>query len=328
MLAITHDQYGSPDVLTLQTIDEPKVRPGELLIEVRAFSVTTADWRMRASAFPAGLWLVGRLITGLLRPRHPLSSREFSGRVLAVGANARRFEVGDDVVGIHDAGVSAERIAVPESAVLVRKPDALTYADAAALPFGGLTAVEFLRDYAKVQPGERVLIVGASGGVGVYLVQFAKHLGAHVTAVASAQNLDFVRALGADDAIDYTIDDPRAGAPYDVIVDTIGKTTFAHYRHALTPPGRHVFIEGGLREMVQAAITPWRGGPRVLFGVARESTDALEALLQLVDDQALRPVVGHRFPLQQTKDAHWLVERRHRKGAVIVDVGPTTLPSE
>ena len=323
MLAVTHDRYGPPDVLKLETVPDPTIADDQILVDVFAFSVTTADWRMRASAFPAGLWLIGRLISGLRSPRHPLTSREFSGRVAAVGRKVTRFKVGDNVFGISDTGVSAERIAVPESAVVLPKPERLTHAEAAALPFGGLTAVEFARDYARVAAGERVLVLGGSGGVGVYLVQIAVHLGAEVTAVASTDNLPLLRALGAHHVVDYTTEDPRRdGIKYDVIFDTIGASTFAGYRNHLTSTGRHAFIEANLREMGQALITPWLPGPTVKFGVSIESIKSLQGLVDLVEAEAIRPVIGHRFGLSGTVDAHRVVDGRRRKGAVIVEVRP------
>ena len=323
MKAATADRYGPPEVVQVRDMPEPTLRDDHILVDVHAFSVTTADWRMRASAFPGGLWLIGRLMTGLFRPRHPLSSREFSGRVTAVGARVERFKVGDDVFGIHNAGVSAERIAVPDRAVVLKKPDTLSHAEAAALPFGGLTAVVFARDLAHVEPGQRVLVTGASGGVGVYLVQIAKHLGAHVTAVARASNRDWLADLGADATIDYTVADPRDGGPYDVIFDAISLTTFAGYRQALTPTGRHAFIEARMLEMWQALVTPLRPGPKVVFGVAGESREGLQALVDLVVSGAIRPVIGHRFDLDDVVEAHRVVDgRRGKRGAVIVDVVP------
>lgn len=324
MKAVTYDRYGPPEVLQNVELPEPSLGAHDILVDVVAFSVTTADWRFRASAYPPGLWVIGRLITGLFRPRHRLTSREFSGRVVAVGAKVQRFAVGDDVFGISDAGVSAERIAVAESSLVLKKPDFITHAEAAALPFGGLTGVEFVRDYARVERGHRVLIFGASGGVGAYLVQMAHHLGAEVTAVAGPRNLDFVRGLGANRVLDYTVDDPRRDSvTYDAIIDPVGRSTFSDYRAALTASGRHVFIEAGLREMWQAIVSPWRSGPQVVFSVSKESQQAIQTLLDLVEAGAIRPVVGHRFSLADTVDAHRLVDRRtNKRGAVIVEVRP------
>jgi NADPH:quinone reductase-like Zn-dependent oxidoreductase len=257
---------------------------------------------------------------GLRRPRNRSTGREFSGRVVAVGAGVTRFAVGDEVFGINPRGVNAEYIVVPESGAVMLKPTRLTHAEAVALPFGAITAVTFLREMAKIQPGERVLIAGASGGVGVYAVQVAKHLGAEVTAICSPGNAELVRSLGADHVIDYTSEDPRTlGRIWDVVVDPVGKTTFADYRALLSEGGRHVIIEGGFRNIWESIITPWMRGPTVLWGVANDNRDALAKVCALVEAGAIRPVIGHRFPMTEVVTAHRVIEGRHRKGAVILD---------
>jgi NADPH:quinone reductase-like Zn-dependent oxidoreductase len=239
---------------------------------------------------------------------------------VAVGAEVTRFQIGDEVFGSNPPGVNAEYIAVPEGGAVLPKPKGLTHAEAAALPFGAITAVTFLRDRAKIQPGERVLIVGASGGVGVYAVQVAKYLGAEVTAICSSSNAELVRSLGADHVIDYTAEDPReTGRSFDVIVDTVGMTSFREYRDLLSENGRHVFIEGGIRELWQSIITPWMRGPTVVGGVSMDNREALEKATALVAAGAIRPVIGHRFPMTEVVEAHRVVERRRRKGAVILD---------
>ena len=333
MKAVTYDRYGPPEVLQIEELPEPSVGDNDLLVQVEAFSVTTADWRFRASAFPSGMWLIGRLMVGLFRPRQRLTSREFSGRVVDVGRKVRGFAVGDEVFGVSPNGVSAERIRVPASAPIIKKPATLTHAEAAALPFGGLTAVDFSRNYARIERGHRVLILGASGGVGVYLVQMAKHLGAEVTAVASAANHELLRSLGADRVVDYRTEDPRRlGVTFDAIIDPIGKSDFKSYRSVLSPQGRHAFIEAELREIGQAIVTPWRRGPTVVFGVTSDSVAGLRELIALVESGALRPVIGHRFRMDDIVEAHRLVDGRHKRGALIIDVGeakkeaPAVLP--
>ena len=224
--AIVCEEYGPPEVLEIEERPAPQLAPGSLLVEVHATSVTTADWRMRAADFGRGLQLIGRLVSGLWRPRNRLTGREFSGRVIAVAEGVSNFQVGDAVFGVNPAGVNAETIVVPADGPIERRPSGFDHAEAVSLPFGANTAVVFLEDLAKLKPGERVLIVGASGGVGVYAVQIAKHLGAEVVAVCSGRNADLVRSLGADAVIDYTREDPReAAGEFDVILDCVGKTT-------------------------------------------------------------------------------------------------------
>lgn len=321
MKAITQDRYGSPDVLQIGNLPDPTPGVGDLLVEVHATSVTTADWRFRASAFPGGMWLPGRLMAGLFRPRNPIPGRDFAGRVVKVGANVTDFAPGDMVFGVTTNGATAELTVVPANGAVARIPEGLSPADAAALPFGAITAMVFVRDMARVKQGERVLITGASGGVGVYAVQLAKYLGAEVTAVCSGKNADLVRSLGADHVVDYTREDPRDGGKiYDVIVDAVSTTTFHGYRPHLSATGRHAFIEAGFREIWQSIVTPRRAGPTVLFGIADDSRENLIALRSLVEEGALRPVIGDRFGFDDTAEAHRVVEARRRRGAVIVDV--------
>lgn len=323
MQAIVYDRFGGPEVLRLEARPEPRIGDDEMLVAVHATSVTTADWRFRAAAFPAGMRLLGRMIVGFRRPRNRLTGREFSGRVVKVGARVTRFAPGDEIFGVNPRGVNAETIAVPENAVVVRKPEGLSHAEAASLPFGALTALSFLRDLAPIRAGERVLVLGASGGVGAYVVQVAAHLGAEVTASCSTANLALVRSLGAHHVVDYTQEDwTTSGATYDVILDVIGKSTFARARSRLAPAGRHVFIEGGVREIWQSFVTRFRRGPRVVFGIATESVAALERLRTWVETGALRPVVGHRFPMTEVVAAHRVVDERRRRGAVILDWPP------
>ena len=319
MRAIIADRYGSPDVLAFEVRPEPQAASGEILVEVWATSVTTAEWRMRSGDFGGGLALVGRLLVGLTRPRERTTGREYAGRVIAVGAGVDGFAVGDDVFGT-TAGANAEVIAVKAAGTVTRMPTGLSHAEAVSLPFGAITALAFLEDRAKVRAAERVLIVGASGGVGVYLVQVAKALGAEVTAVCSEGNAGFVRALGADHVIDYRATDLRGlQGRFDVIVDTVGKTTFRSFRHLLSERGRHVFIEGGLGALLQSLTTRFGRGPRVIAGVALDTREALERVRDRAEQGRLTPVVGHRFPMTAVVDAHRLVDGRHRRGAVVLD---------
>lgn len=324
MKAVVQDTYGGPEELQIEEIPTPAPGPEDILVQVHAVPVTTADWRFRAAAFPRGMRLLGRLVAGLFRPRNRVPGLGFSGRVVAVGSAVQRFAVGDEVFGTHRSTL-AEYLVVPQSATIVAKPASLTHAEAVALPFGAITAVDFVRDRAKVRPGERVLVIGASGDCGVQVVQMAKHLGAEVTAVCSARNFELVRSLGADHVIDYNKQDPReSGQTWDVILDTVHKSTFAEWRTSLSASGRHVFIEGGLLEMIQSLTHKLRRGPRVVGGVALDTPEALRGVVALYEAGVLRPVLGRRFAFEDIGQAHRLVESRHRSGAVVVEVRPTT----
>jgi NADPH:quinone reductase-like Zn-dependent oxidoreductase len=212
MTAAVHDRYGPPDVLRLDRVPRPEPGAGALSVRVAASSVTTADWRLRASAFPGILWLPGRLMTGLVRPKNRVLGTEFAGTVAALGPGAAGFAPGDRVFGFCGHGGNADYLTVAADGPVVATPPALSDRAAAALPFGAISALVFLRDVARLGPGQSVLIVGGSGGVGVYAIQIARHLGAEVTAVASAANLELMRDLGAAHVVDYRAEDVTRGA--------------------------------------------------------------------------------------------------------------------
>lgn len=322
MRAVIHERYGGADALKIGAVDRPEISGNEVLIRVYASSVTTADWRIRAAAFPGYAWLPGRVMFGLFRPRHKVTGMEFAGRVVAKGQGVTRFKGGDAVFGLVPRGAHAEYLAIREDAAIAAKPEVLGYDAAATVPFGALSALVFLRDFAKVGAGQKVLINGASGGVGVFAVQLAKHFGAEVTAVASTGNLELLHDLGADHVIDYTREDfTKSGERWDLVFDTVGKTRFASVKRVLTPQGIYLPIEFGLREIVQALITQ-RG--RVKIGVSGDSQGDLEFVAGLLAKGTLRPVIDARFPLERIADAHRIVESRHKRGGVVILLGDET----
>lgn len=318
MKAITHEVFGPPEVLQVVERELPQVSDDGILVQVYATSVTTADWRFRAAEFPAGMRLPGKLTVGFGKPRNQLTGREFSGRVIAIGRKVKRFAVGDEVFGA-TPGANAEVIALPESASVVHKPASLSHAEAASLPFGTITAHHFLTNLVNMMEGDRILVIGASGGVGSYVVQLAVALGADVTGVCSTANLDFVRSLGAREVIDYTTTDASSvEATYDAIIDTVGKSTFKQYRKRLAKRGKHAFIEGSGREALQALTTLF-SRQKVLFGVAIDNVENFNHVVRYVEQGAIRPLIGHRFPMDQVVEAHRVVDARRRRGAVILD---------
>ncbi len=323
MKAAIHTRYGPPSVLHIADLPTPVPGPGEVLVRVVASSVTTADWRFRASAFPPFLWLLGRSMTGFLRPRNPVLGMEFAGEVAAIGAGVTRFALGDAVFGSTLGGSNAEFVTVPEDAAIAPLPAGTDFAGAAALPFGAISANVFLRDVAQVAPGDHVLVNGASGGVGVYAVQIAKAMGARVTAVASAGNAGLLRDLGADAVLDYRADDPLArGRHYDVIFDTVGSLGFRRARRVLGRGGRFVPLNFALREVLQALTAPLRRGPAIRLSISANTRAELDAVAALVEDGAVRPVIDRVYPLDEIVAAHRHVDARHRKGAVILSVQP------
>ncbi len=325
MQACIYREYGSHDVVTLGEVATPAGAADEVLVEVHATSVTTADWRFRASAFPGPFWLPGRLMLGLFRPRNQVLGMDFSGVVVKAGRDVTRFRVGDSVFGATDAfrrGAHAELVAVRESDAIVHKPASLSHEQAAAIPFGGCSALAFMRDFGAVKPGQRVLVVGASGGVGVWAVQIARQLGAEVTGVCSARNVELVRSLGAHHVVDYARDAVAPpGAGYDVIFDTVGITSYAECKAALSSTGVYLPLNCGVREMMQALLTLRSKGKRVKYAVSSNTRESLEQLVASIESGAVRAVIDKVYPMHQIAEAHRHVEGRHKRGSVIVSMG-------
>lgn len=315
MFAAVNDRYGPPEVVQIQDRPIPAPGPGEILVDVTATTVTTADWRLRASAFPGGLWLPGRLMMGLFRPRNKLLGGEFAGTVVAVGAGVSRFAVGDRVFGFAGNGAHAEALTIAEDGCVAPLPKGLSMEEAAALPFGGLSALVFLRDFAKLRAGERVLVNGASGNVGSYAVQIARAMGAEVTAVASASRADLLRRLGAAEVIDYRAEDPLARSrAFDVIFDAVGASDFVSVKPALTSRGRYVPLNFGIRGILRAALS--RG--RMVIGVNKDTGEDLRKLASMVEAGDVRPVIDRVLPFAQIHDAYRSVETRHRAGSTVL----------
>ena len=325
MKAIVYTQYGSPDVLQLKEVEKPTPKADEVLIKVHAATVTAGDCNVRGFTFvPPGFGPVPRLMFGLRKPRKPTLGTEVSGEVEAVGSAVTLFKPGDQVFGISSMtfGAYAEYVCRSEKGALALKPANMTYEEAAAVPFGGLTALYFLRDKARLQKGQNILIIGASGGVGTYAVQLAKYYGAEVTGVCSTRNLDLVKSLGADHVIDYSHEDfAQNGKTYDVMVDTVpGKTSFARCKGSLTPNGLYLAVAGGSREMGQMLWTSIRGGKKVVSGTGGEHKQDLVFLQKLVEAGHITAFIDKRYPLEETAEAHRYVDTGHKRGNVVITV--------
>lgn len=322
MQAVTCRHYGPPRVLKIEEIAPPIPRADELLVRVRASSVTSGDVRMRAFSGAGIFWLPMRLLFGVLRPRNLVPGMEFAGTVAAVGSSTTGFRVGDAVFGMKIGGANAELLAVRAAAAIAAKPDGLGFEEAAVVPFGALSALTFLRDFVQIKPGQKILIHGASGAVGVFAVQLAKHFGAHVTGVCSAANLELVTALGADRVIDYNqCDFTRGPEVYDAILDTVGGTSFSRSKRVLAPHGRHVFVVQSLTQLLQALWTSMRPGKRVIVGFSRgDSREDLLLIKQLIDAGRIRPVIDRAYRLQDIADAHRHVDTGRKRGGVVLSV--------
>lgn len=322
MRAVTCRRYGSPDVLKVEEVERPTPAANEVLVAVHSSSVTSGDARMRSFKGAGIFWLPMRLIFGVLRPRDPIWGMEFSGEVVEIGKDVTAFRVGDSVFGMKIGGANAEYVAVRESAAIAIRPGALNFAEAAVTPFGALSALDFLRDFAKLTRGERILIHGASGAVGVFAVQLAKHMGATVTGVCSTANVELVKSLGADTVIDYSVTDFTQGSgAYDVILDTVGGTSFSRSKRVLSANGRHVFIVQDWPQLLQALWTSMRPGKRVICGFSGgDSKVDLEEISRLIEERTIRPVIDRSFELDEIVDAHRYVETGRKKGGVVVSL--------
>jgi NADPH:quinone reductase-like Zn-dependent oxidoreductase len=330
MYAYTYSKYGGPDVLNHVELPTPTPKANEVLIRVYATTVSAGDWRARTLTVPAGLGFVARLIFGVTRPRQPVLGTELSGVIDVVGANVTTFKLGDAVIGFPGAGFGAhaEYIVMPADGKIVHKPENLSFEDAAAIPFGATTAYDFMVNKGKIRAGERVLINGASGSVGSACVQIAKYLGAEVTGVCSAANVDLVRSIGADHVIDYNAKDfTTEGAQYDVVVDTVGAAPWKQAQHALVSGSRMILIAGKTSDMILGSLKARFRGKRMIGGVASESVEILMKAVQLVAEGHFHPVIDRCFDFSQMIAAHSHVDTGHKKGNVVVRVGRSAKPS-
>src|SRR5215203_1903997 len=317
MQAIIQDKYGSAEVLEARDIDRPAIAEDEVLVRVRAASVHVGDWILMT-----GVPYVMRMGTGLSKPKNPVPGTDVAGTVEAVGAQVQSLRPGDDVFG-WCSGAFAEYARAPEDQ-LVKKPANLTFEQAAAVGVSASTALQLLRDDAKVQPGEKVLINGASGGVGTFAVQIAKALGAEVTGVCSTKNLELVRSIGADHVIDYTQQDFRDGAErYDVILDNVGARSMADTRRALTPNGKLLSNGGGhgsgkLGRTIRAFLASMVVRQQARPSVKTQNRPDLIALKELAEAGQVTPVIGGTYPLGQTADAIGHVAAGHARGTLVI----------
>lgn len=322
MQAIVHHTYGSPDVLNLEEVAKPVPQDNQVLIKVVAASAAAGDWHLlRADPF------LVRFASGLLRPKHKILGADVAGRVEAVGKNVTLFLPGDAVFGDLSAsgfGAFAEYVAAPEQAFAL-KPTNATFEEAATVPVSAVTALQGLRDHGHIQPGQKVLINGASGGVGTFAVQIAKALGAEVTAVCSTGKMDMVRALGADYVIDYTQQDfTQTGERYDLILAANGYRPLSAYQCSLTPQGRYVMSGGSTAQMFEAMLFgPLRskkGGQKLGNMLAKPSQKDLMFMKELLEAGKVTPVIDRCFPLCEVADAIRYVEAGHAKGKVVITV--------
>jgi NADPH:quinone reductase-like Zn-dependent oxidoreductase len=322
MQAIVSTEYGSPERLRLEEVDKPALEPDGVLIRVRAASVNPLDWHLLR-----GEPYIGRLMgMGLLRPSDARTGVDTAGTVEAVGENVTGLQPGDEVFGRCNGAFAEYAIGTGE--MVVAKPERLTFEEAAAIPVAGVTALQALRDSGGVQAGHRVLVNGAAGGVGTFAVQIAKSFGAHVTGVCSTRNVELVRSIGADEVVDYSVDDfSRTEQPYDVILDTVGNRSLRALRRGLTPNGTLVVVGGGggrlfgpITQLARAFVLGRFVRQQVKPVMAHIRHADLLVLKELVDEGKLTPVLDRTYPLRETADAVRYLEGGHARGKVVITV--------
>ena len=317
MKAIIYEKYGPPDVLELKEVDRPVIKDDEVLIKVHASTVSPLDYKFRS-----GEVFIARLMSGIRGPRKGILGTEAAGEVEEVGKAVTKFKPGDQVfadLGPRLGGY-AEYTSCPEQRVGM-KPANMSYEEAATIVSAGIIALVFLRDFGKIQSGQLVLINGASGGVGTYAVQLAKHFGTHVTAVCSTVNLEMVKSLGADEVIDYTQDDfTKTGATYDIIFDVVAKRSFRECKGSLNNGGIYLstVITWGL--LFRMLWTKMAGSKKAKFGMGAGKPGDIEFMKELVEAGELRAIIDRTYSLEQMPEAHTYVELGHSKGKIVITI--------
>ncbi len=318
MKAIVYEQYGPPEVLQLKEVEKPTPKKNEVLINVHATTTTAAEGLMRrADAF------YERAILGLRKPRRKILGLEFAGEITEVGQHVTQFKEGDQVYGFTGfrLGAYAEYCCMPETGSLAHKPTNVTYEEAAAIVDGASTALFFLRDKAHIQKGQQVLINGASGSIGTAAVQLARYFGADVTGVCSGTNIDLVKSLGANQVIDYTKEDfSQNGIAYDIIFDTVGKSSFSRCKGVLKANGVYLTTTPSMNSLLHMLQTSLGNGKKAITAMSIEKREALQFIKTLIEAAHIKPVIDKRYSMGQIVEAHRYVDTGHKKGNVVITI--------
>jgi|ERR1700757_303013 len=317
MKAVVYTQYGSPEVLQLKEVEKPMPKHNEILVRVIATAANSGDWRLR-KADPFAI----RLFFGLTKPKINILGGVFSGEIEAIGKDVTLFKVGDEVFGSTDMkfGAYAEYKCLSENGALALKPNTITHTEAAVIPFGGATALHFIKK-ANIKREQKILINGASGAVGTAAIQLAKHFGANVTAICSTTNIDLVKSLGADKVIDYTKEDfTKNGKMYDIIFDTVNTISFSHGLKSLNKNGLLILSAAGMSEMFKGLWTSMTSNKKVITGVTNQTAADILLLKELVEKGKLKPVIDKIYSLAQTAEAHAYAEKGHKKGNIAIEL--------
>jgi NADPH2:quinone reductase len=332
MKAIVHTKYGPPEELQLLEVEKPVPADNEVLIKIHATTVTTTDCNARNFTFvPESFKLFARLIFGFKKPKINILGIDLAGEIVAVGKDVKQFKMGDHVFGSPGTkfGGHAEYVCVHEKGALAIKPEVLGWEEAAAISLAGNTALYFIRDLAKIQAGQKILIHGASGAIGTYAVQLAKYYGAEVTGVCSAANAEMIKSLGAGKVIDYTTEDfIKSDERYDFVFDVVGKTTFSQCKGILKPKGIYLENMLGIKDFLKIIWTSITGGKRIKGGMSTERAENLKFFLQLIESGNLKPVIDRIYPLEKTAEAFRYVESGHKKGNVVISLKKERVKNE
>ena len=323
MRVVEYKNYGPPEVLKIVELEKPVPKDNEVLIKIHSTTVTAVD-----SIFRSGKSYFARMATGLTKPKIKILGSEFAGEIESVGKNVKSFKKGDRVFGDSSKKNSshAEYISLPEESPITLIPENINYDEAASVPYGSLTALPFIRDNGNIKPGHKILIIGASGSVGSFAVQFAKHFGAEVTGICSSYNLELVNSLGADKVIDYTEEDfTNNGEKYDIIFDTVGKSSFSECKNSLNASGKYLTTVIGIPILLQMLMTSISGKKKavIAFTGLRPDKDKLKDLLfikDLLQKNKLKPIIDKQFPFEKIVDAHRYVDKGHKKGNVVINI--------
>jgi NADPH:quinone reductase-like Zn-dependent oxidoreductase len=329
MKAIVCTAYGGPDVLKLEEVEKPRPKAGEVLVRIHATTASRADCEIRRFEFPAWTWLPIRLAFGVVRPRIRILGQEFAGEVEALGDGTTSFAPGDRVYGLTGIGLGAYAEYVcaggrRAGSIVAPMPAAMSYAEAAAVPYGAMEALRFLRK-AGIGPGQRILIIGAGGSFGTYAVQLAKHAGAEVVAVDSAGKLEMLREIGADQVIDYTAQDLTDGTgDFDIVFDVVGRAPFGRVVRLLRPHGRYVVGMPHTAQLIRGLWASATSGKKAIFSSGSGADEHLRAVTELVEAGDLRPVIDRRYSLEQMAEAHRYAETEQKLGNIVIVVVPET----
>jgi NADPH:quinone reductase-like Zn-dependent oxidoreductase len=330
--AIVYTKYGPPEVLQLEEVEKPAPKNNEILVKIHATPVSFGDILVRKFDeisprkfhMPFLFWLMGKIYFGFRKPKIAILGSEFSGEVESVGKDVNRFSKGDQVFGYRGPrmGAYAEYLCMPENGVVAPRPANMTAEEAASVPYGAIMALNVLRK-ANLQHGQKILVNGASGGIGPAVVQLAgSHFGAKVTGVCSTPRLEYVKSLGTEKVIDYTREDfINSGETYDIVVDIPGKSSFARCKRSLKPNGRCLFVSFKMRQVFQMLWTLMSGGRKAICIVSTEKAEDLAFVKELIEAGKIKTVIDRCYPLEQAADAHRYVEQGHKKGNVVLTIG-------